>query len=265
MPHRRAAAWFTASCIAAAGLVVWVYWPAFSSYLIDDDFQWIDGAMQLGASRALIVTGRTHFYRPVVEFYFGAMYTLFGCSALALHVASVCIHIVNAWLVTLVALRITQDPDHPDGSPVFASVAGILFAVQPGPAQAVLWPSAVGTLLSATFGLLFLLVDVSSQTGKVRAATRQSARTAIAVIAFAAAMGAHESGIMWLPAAVLMRYARLRQGHAEPEQRDHVRVLDVEERVVGHAFDQRGEDGGGRTQQDGVVELRVLSCELRVI
>jgi hypothetical protein len=192
--------------LIAAGLALWTYWPAFDSYLIDDDFQWIDGAMQLVASHAFAVSGRTHFYRPILELYFSLMYALFACSALALHVGSVCIHIVNAWLVMLLALRMTRDADHPDGSRVFAPVAGILFAVQPGPAQAVLWPSAVGTLLSATFGLLFILADMSSRTMKVRAATQEHARTAIALLAFAASMGAHESGVMWLPAAVLLRY-----------------------------------------------------------
>ena len=107
--HRRDAVLFRASCIAAAGLALWTYWPAFSSYLIDDDFQWIDGAMQLGASRALIVSGRTHFYRPILELYFGLMYSLSGCSAVALHVASVCIHIVNAWFVIALARLITGD------------------------------------------------------------------------------------------------------------------------------------------------------------
>ena len=214
MPLRRDRTLLVIAFMAAAGAAAWTYWPAFSSYLIDDDFQWIDGAMQLGASRAFVVSGRTHFYRPILELYFGLMYAVFACSARALHVASVCIHIVNAWLVMLLALRMTRDADHPDGSRIFASLAGFLFAVQPGPAQAVLWPSAVGTLLSATFGLLFLLADMSSRTIKVRAATREHAWTAIALIALAASMGAHESGVMWLPAAVLLRYGlvHLRQG-----------------------------------------------------
>jgi hypothetical protein len=220
-PRGRDAQLLIASLIAA-GAVVWTYWPAFSSYLIDDDFQWIDGAMQLGASRALIVTGRTHFYRPIVELYFGIMYALFGCSVLALHVASVCIHIVNAWLVMLVALRVCPGSESPEQSgadlygprrsTAFASLAGILFAVQPGPAQAVLWPSAVGTLLSATFGLLFLLADTSSRTTDLSRRSRPRRRMAgervVGVLTFAAAMGAHESGIMWLPAAVLIRYGR---------------------------------------------------------
>src|ERR1051325_7512158 len=120
------------------------------------------------------------------------MYAAFGCSALALHVASVCIHIVNAWLVMLLGREISRTPDCPSGRPAFAVLSGILFAVQPGPAQAALWPSAVGTLLSATFGLLFLLIDSSSR--------------AFAALVYAAAMGSHESGIMWLPAAGLIRY-----------------------------------------------------------
>jgi hypothetical protein len=200
--------------LIAAGLALWTYWPAFSSYLIDDDFQWIDGAMQLGASRAFVVSGRTHFYRPILELYFGLMYASFACSALAVHVGSVCIHIVNAWLVMRLGLRMTRDADHPDGSPVFASLAGIVFAVQPGPAQAVLWPSAVGTLLSATFGLLFVMVDLRNPIAARTFRLRQVMERVLALVAFAAAMGAHESGVMWLPAAMLLRYAlvHLRQG-----------------------------------------------------
>src|SRR5215216_3907204 len=109
-----------ASLMAAAALVLWTYWPAFGSYLIDDDFQWIDGAMQLGASRAFIVSGRTHFYRPLVELYFGAMYSVFGCSAVALHVASVSLHIINAWLVTMLTWRVAPRREHPFGAAVVA-------------------------------------------------------------------------------------------------------------------------------------------------
>ena len=240
MPLSRDRTLLVIAFMAAASTAAWTYWPAFSSYLIDDDFQWIDGAMQLGASRAFVVSGRTHFYRPILELYFSLMYAVFACSARALHVASVCIHIANAWLVMLLALRMTRDAHHPDGSRIFASLAAILFAVQPGPAQAVLWPSAVGTLLSATFGLLFILADMNSRTVTIRAASRGHVHagreegkklrrgplwsaTAIALIAYAASMGAHESGVMWLPAAVLIRYAGLRQG--DEAQRLSIRAL----------------------------------------
>ena len=174
--------------------MLWIYAPAVNSYLVADDFQWIQGGLRFEPASLVDLSARTHFYRPVVEVYFAATQAAFACSAPALHVASVVVHLVNVALVTLVAWRFA-------GGTAFATLAGVLFAVQPAPVEAVAWPSAISTLLCATFGLSMLAVDLGPD--------RQSPRRSSAVAAaYAAALGAHESAAVFLAAAVLLRYGR---------------------------------------------------------
>jgi len=181
--------------VAAACLGWWTYVPNLDSYLVTDDFQWVQGGLQFSLSDPINVSHRTHFYRPVIELYFAAMQGLFPCSARALHATSVSIHLINVGLVMVLAHMIKANP-------LFTAVSGLLFAVQPSAAEAVLWPSAVTTLLCATFGLLMLALDAR----RARAPSRTG--SAAVAIAFAAALGSHESGVMMLPAALALRYAR---------------------------------------------------------
>jgi hypothetical protein len=178
--------------LLAAVVAVWIYVPAVDSYLVNDDFQWIEGAMTASVARILTVNDRVHFYRPAIEAYFAAMHASFGCSARALHIASVALHLINTGLVMALAILLV-------GRSSYAAIAGVLFATQPGPAEAVLWPSAVTTLLCATFGLSMLVADV-----------RRSGRGGMVLVtlAFAGALACHESGVMFLPAAVLLRHVR---------------------------------------------------------
>ena len=180
--------------LAALCAVLWIYAPALNSYLVADDFQWIQGGLRFEPAGLVDLSSRTHFYRPIVEMYFAAVQAAFACSARALHAASVAVHLLNVALVTLVAWRLT-------GVAALAALAGLLFAVQPAPAEAVAWPSAISTLLCATFGLSMLAIDLGSD--------RQSPRRSAAVaVAYAAALGAHESAAVFLAAAVLLKYGR---------------------------------------------------------
>lgn len=193
--------------VLATSVALWTYAPAFGSYLVTDDFQWIDGGMQFTLARLIDIAGRDHFYRPAIEIYFALMQAVSGCSAQALHAASVTVHVINVGLVMRLAFATT-------GASLFAGLSGLIFACQPAPAEAVLWPSAVTTLLCTTFGLLMLLLDA----GRERSS---SARDAAIVAAFALALGCHESAVMFLPAAVLLRYAvfRYARGERDPSER----------------------------------------------
>jgi hypothetical protein len=175
----------------SAAVAIGAYTPAFDSYLVTDDFQWIEGGMTASPMRILSVSDRVHFYRPAIETYFGLMYAAFGCSARALHVASVVFHVVNIGLVMVLARRLVDRV-------WFAALAGLVFAAQPAPAEAVLWSSAVTTLLCATFGLSMLIVDAKR--------SRTAFGSTAVVALFAAALACHESAVMLLPAAWLLRY-----------------------------------------------------------
>src|SRR5918993_5832475 len=95
---------------AAAFLGLWTYFPSVNSYLVTDDFQWIQGGLRFSASDAISVRDRTHFYRPLIELYFAGMQSAFACSARALHVASVTIHLINVGLVMVLARMLNANP-----------------------------------------------------------------------------------------------------------------------------------------------------------
>jgi hypothetical protein len=204
---------------AAACAAGWIYWPALSSYLLTDDFQWLDGAMVFTPAGLFDVASRSHFYRPAVEAYFALMYRGFGCSPAALHAANLALHMVNAALVMVLAQALTADA-------AIAAIAGLLFATQPALAQAVLWPAAISSVLCATCGLAMLIAD--EQRVRVAAPARRTDPAGLVprsgpgandgptsrwwslavVIAFALALSAHESGVVFLAAALLLRYGR---------------------------------------------------------
>jgi len=100
-----------------------------------DDFQWVEGGLRFSGSDVLNVSQRVHFYRPVIELYFAGTQSVFPCSARALHVASTTIHLVNVALAMILTRTL-------GATPMFAGLSGLMLAVQPAPAHAVLWPSA---------------------------------------------------------------------------------------------------------------------------
>jgi hypothetical protein len=194
---RPAALLLPLAAVATALATAWIYRPVVHAYLLTDDFQWLEGAMVFTPHRLFDLAGRTHFYRPAVELYFALMYRGVGCSATMLHVANILLHVVNAALVMVLAQLLTADV-------TIAALAGLLFATQPALAQAVLWPAAMSSVLCAFCGLAMLIAD-SRREGV--------GRSGAVVAAFAAALAAHESGVMFLPAALLLRYGR---GGARP-------------------------------------------------
>jgi hypothetical protein len=192
IPERgsRAAA-LAVSALAAVAIAAWTYAPSRSSYLITDDFQWLAGAISSSWESIVSIAGRSHFYRPAVDVHFKTMYALAGCSAEALHLASVAVHLVNVVLVLALAHALTARVG-------LAAVAALLFAAQPAPAHAVLWPSAISALLSTAFGLAMLLLGHRQRSG---------GGPLPMTIAFAAALAAHESAVMLLPTALVLRMA----------------------------------------------------------
>jgi protein O-mannosyl-transferase len=86
------------------------------------------------------------FYRPLQNVWFAINYHLFGLNPAGWHATMVALHLIVVWMVFRVASRLTADRRT-------ALLAATLFALMPVHAQAVVWPAAIGTLLSATFAM----------------------------------------------------------------------------------------------------------------
>ena len=175
--------------IAAAALLLYV--PILDAYLWADDFGWLAAGQTFDPMSTFGFLQRTHFYRPLVDLYFDLVTAAFGYDARTLHALNLSLHIVNACLVFAIANRLLRGV-----AP--AVVAALVFAVLPGIIEAVAWVSAVTALLMTLCYLTAVLAHLrwlDTQAPVARAAT---------VIAFVAALLAHEGAVTLLPALMLV-------------------------------------------------------------
>ncbi len=173
--------------IAAAAVV---YRPALSAYFFDDDFQWLVGSWSFHPARLVAFADMNHFYRPVIDAYFGVATPAFGGSPTLFHLASIVLHAVNGLLVLGFANRIS-------GNLAFGFLSALFFVVQPAHIDAVAWVGAIGEPLSVCFGLIALLGLLEFRRTGLRR------WHLLSVTAFLLALLTHESAVMFLPLLVL--------------------------------------------------------------
>lgn len=184
-----------------------VYRQATFAYFLEDDFHWLAGARRFEWGHLVRLERYDHFYRPVIEIYFFLGQRLFGCAAFPFHLASVGIHLLNTSVLFLFARRLA-------GSLLFASLAVVLFVVQPGYAEAVAWVAAITDLLPASWYLLTLLLHVVFlQTGRWWA-------YAAAMATFTLCLLTHESAATLLPVMLALEALLVFEGrHAKAGSR----------------------------------------------
>lgn len=159
--------------------------------LFADDFGWLVGAESFSPARLFDLEGRTHFYRPVIEAYFPAALAACGRSAACFHWIGIGLHALNGLIVALMAGALSR-------SRGLGVLAGLLFVVAPAPGEAVIWVSAVSELIVT--GSFVLTVWLFAR-GLAESSTRLYLA---ALLAFAACLLSHESGVTLLPILVLV-------------------------------------------------------------
>ncbi len=177
------------------------------AYLWADDFGWMTNGQTFDPAWSFGFLHRTHFYRPLIELYFDLEVWLFGYAPRALHASNIAIHILNAWLVYALARRLLQ-------SIGAACAAAIFFVVLPVTVDAVAWVSAATALLMTGCYLAAMLAHL------VWLETRQPLARAATVMAFVAALMAHEGAVTLLP---MMLLAQCLSGRPLPRVGDMVR------------------------------------------
>ncbi len=131
------------------GLVVFIYSTSSTAFFFNDDYAWLSQSWHVDPRHFFDLSRYSHFYRPVIELYFGWGLKAFGCDPVPFHWLSVGIHLMTAGLVCLFAREI--------GMPrVFAGFAAVWFAVQSGPVEAVAWIGAITDLLPGFWYILSL-------------------------------------------------------------------------------------------------------------
>lgn len=172
--------------IAVAAAALNVHFGVLSAFLYEDDFAWLNVAALEGWSRILVLSGRAHFYRPVVEAWFILIPPLCQFKAGCLHAANLLIHSINCGLCTLLVIRVT-------GRRRYGAVAGLFFISLSCYSEAVVWISAITMLL----GALFWLASAHCALSAYR--RRSTGLWCVTAVLAAAALFSHESmaSLIW--------------------------------------------------------------------
>jgi hypothetical protein len=148
--------------LGAAGVVAAVfliYGRSTTGYFFDDDFHWLAQTLSLSPN-FFDLSRYDHFYRPVIELYFLAGLTLFGCDPFPFHLLSIAIHLLTTSLLFFFARDVSQ-------SLAFAALTGVFFAVQPGFTDAVTWIAAITDLMPVLWYVLTVWLHLRFlQTGR---------------------------------------------------------------------------------------------------
>ena len=187
----RSAAWLI--LLLAATAAAYLSAGVTRAYLAADDFQWLEGGFLFHWSRIFDQIAGDHFYRPVIDIWFGGATLACGPSTSCYHVLNLGLHFLNVALVFSLALLLFDDL-------FVASLGALMFALQPGYTQAVVWISAVTAVLMTTFYVTSLVFQAMSWRAN---GTRRVTYELLAVAAFFAAIFSHEAamtlpGISWI-------------------------------------------------------------------
>lgn len=178
-----------------AAAAVLAYAPSLAIPLIADDYPNLSQALTYGAPSGSGTLLHDAQFRLRATSYW-AMYGLWhlgGMKALYFHAASLVLHIVNTWLVFLVACA------WPRMRPA-AFWAAAFFAVHEGHQEAVMWFSAINELLMFLFGMASLWCWRSAPDGLRPAWGKELA----GVVLFALALLSKESAAFLLPLFLLV-------------------------------------------------------------
>jgi hypothetical protein len=176
--------------LGALAVTLAVYWPALGYYLANDDFGWLANGRDFSWTRLVSMTGRDHFYRPLVEIYFASLLRVCGMNAACLHGFSLLLHAINIFLVWRLARAWIPGP----AAPVLAA---LVFAVMPVHSEPVMWVAAVTELLPTLFSLATVLAFLKFLRGGGPPAYVGS------IVAFVCALAVHESTVMVVPILML--------------------------------------------------------------
>lgn len=148
-----------------------VYSGVWSGGFLRDDFpvitenRWITSPAYIpeifsstlwGFYQGDFITGTSNYYRPMMHLLLMASYNFFGTEPAGYHGVNLLFHILNSFLVFLIArafLKTASPAREESGSAFFPLGAALLFALHPASAEAVVWVGAIGEL-SFTFFLM---------------------------------------------------------------------------------------------------------------
>lgn len=161
----------------------------------DDDVNITGNTMVTGAHFASIWSG--FYYGMYIPMSLSAWAALAGLTAspspILFHLANMTLHLLNTVLVYVLLARLMPSKRGGLFNPAF--LGAILFCCHPLQVETVAWASGLRDLLSATFGLLALLVYMRS---------KSAGKLAVAFLLFVFALLSKPSALALAPAALLI-------------------------------------------------------------
>ncbi len=158
-PRRRTAG-LVLLAAGAAALTAYVLRVGF----LGDDLQFLFAAQHANGFREVFdyvvqPLGASFVWRPFVNLFWFAEWSLFGDAAWAYHTVSLALFFCAAWLLYLIAKRF--------GGRTFALVAAVIFLVMPFHAEAIVWLSSVTDLLAllGSLATLYLFIRYRDEGG----------------------------------------------------------------------------------------------------
>jgi tetratricopeptide (TPR) repeat protein len=142
----------------------------------------------------VITPGAGFYFRPLVELSYWADYQLWGMDSTFMHLENIVVHLLNVFLVFLIASRLTIT----SGIKSLPILSALLFGLHPINSESVNWIAG----RTDVYAGLFVFIAVYCL---IRAVQEQSTR--FAILAFGVAfvgMLAKETAIMFFPAAFLV-------------------------------------------------------------
>jgi hypothetical protein len=197
--------WLAASLVIGAI----VFAPILRTSFLADDWDFLTLVTHADSVRICFIPLIGRFIRPLVMLTYYVNYHAFGLSTLPYHLTIVLVHAVDAWLVSLLALRLAR-------SDTAAVGAGLIFLLFAGHSEPVSWVGACADVWLVLFlvpGLL--LFDTALD------ADRPAIWIAASIVVFTLGVLGKESAII-APALV---GARGLAALLEPGRRDVRRVL----------------------------------------
>lgn len=200
--------------VLAAYLVIGtaLYWAALGAFFVSDDFEFL--TIVVSAKSWLVIfeplVGR--FVRPFVVLMYYACYRLFGLAPWPYHVAALLPHLVSAFLVYLVALRLFEPR-----SPIPAFLAGLLFLAFSGHSEAVAWPAGIADPIVAVALLVSFLYYLR--------ACEPGAPARYMVWSYLAVLGAVLTKEVWVTYPGILFVHALLLGNRDPQARRRAAIL----------------------------------------
>jgi len=142
----------------------------------------------------VITPGSGFYYRPLVNLSYWLDFQLWGLDPTSMHLENIVVHLVNVFLVFLIASRLPASSEKKS----LPFLCALLFGLHPINSESVNWIPG----RTDVFACMFILLAVYCL---IRAIQEQSAR--LAMLAFGVAfvgMLAKETAIMFIPAALLL-------------------------------------------------------------